>query len=100
MEHGAGEGVPRKGNSMAKYFQMLAGGVCAVLALMSGPTGYTALQAAAKSDRQDIRSTAQKEIDQLWAVEAERRIDEVASCKVKTIPGEEVFRKVRERFGG
>ena len=42
----------------------------------------------------------QKEIDELWAVEAERRIDEVASGKVETIPGEEVFRKVRERFGG
>ncbi len=41
----------------------------------------------------------QKEIDKLWAVEAERRIDEVATGKVKTIPGEEVFRKVRERFG-
>ena len=41
----------------------------------------------------------QKEIDEIWAVEAERRIDEVATGKVKTIPGEEVFRKVRERFG-
>ena len=43
---------------------------------------------------------AQTEIDQLWAIEAESRIDAVASGKVKTIPGEEVFRKVRERFGG
>ena len=43
---------------------------------------------------------AQEEIDELWAVEAERRIDEVATGSVKTIPGEEVFRKVRERFGG
>ena len=42
----------------------------------------------------------QQEIDELWAVEAEKRIEEVATGKVKTIPGEDVLRKVRERFGG
>ena len=40
----------------------------------------------------------QKEIDELWKVEVERRIDEVESGKVKTIPGDEVFAKVRDRF--
>lgn len=40
----------------------------------------------------------QKEIDELWKVEVERRIEEVESGKVKTIPGDEVFAKVRERF--
>jgi putative addiction module component (TIGR02574 family) len=38
------------------------------------------------------------EIDELWKVEVERRIDEVKSGKVKTIPGDEVFAKIRERF--
>ena len=45
-------------------------------------------------------SPNQQEIDELWAVEAEKRIDEVATGKVKTIPGEDILRKVRERFGG
>ncbi|MEP7075892.1 MAG: addiction module protein [Acidobacteriota bacterium] len=39
-----------------------------------------------------------KEIDELWSAEVERRIDEVESGKVKTIPGEEVFAGLRERY--
>ena len=42
-------------------------------------------------------SPSQKEIDELWKVEVERRIDEVESGKVKTIPGDEVFAKIRAR---
>ena len=37
---------------------------------------------------------SQKEIDKLWAKEAEKRVEEIQSGKVKTIPGEEVFRKI------
>jgi len=40
----------------------------------------------------------QKEIDKLWAKEAERRIEEIKSCKVKTIPGEKVFKRIRDRL--
>ena len=36
----------------------------------------------------------QKEIDKLWAVEAEKRVEEIKSGKVKTIPGDEVFKKI------
>jgi|APDOM4702015248_1054824.scaffolds.fasta_scaffold17207_2 putative addiction module component (TIGR02574 family) len=43
-------------------------------------------------------SPTQKEIDELWKVEVERRIEEVESGKVQTIPGDEVFAKIRERF--
>lgn len=32
----------------------------------------------------------QKEIDELWAAEAEKRVEEIKSGKVKTIPGDEV----------
>jgi len=39
----------------------------------------------------------QKEIDELWAVEAEKRVEEIRSGKVKTIPGDEVFKKIRGR---
>jgi len=33
----------------------------------------------------------QKEIDELWAVEAEKRVEEIRSGKVEAIPGDEVF---------
>jgi putative addiction module component (TIGR02574 family) len=35
-------------------------------------------------------------IEQLWIAEAKRRRDEVRSGKVKTIPGDEALRKVRD----
>lgn len=41
---------------------------------------------------------SQREIDELWAQEAERRVEELKSGKVKTIPGEEVFKKIHDRF--
>ncbi len=41
---------------------------------------------------------SQKEIDALWAKEAEKRVKEIKSGKVKTIPGDKVFKEIRERF--
>ena len=41
----------------------------------------------------------EKEIDEIWKVEIERRVQEVRSGKVKTIPGEQVFAEIEERFG-
>jgi putative addiction module component (TIGR02574 family) len=40
----------------------------------------------------------QNEIDKLWADEAEKRIEEIRTAKVETIPGEEVFKKIRDRL--
>ncbi|MEW6684859.1 MAG: addiction module protein [Candidatus Edwardsbacteria bacterium] len=40
----------------------------------------------------------QKEIDALWAKEAERRVNEIKTSKVKTIPGNEVFKEIRGKF--
>lgn len=40
---------------------------------------------------------SQKEIDKLWAKEAERRVEEIRSGKVKTISGEKVFKKILNR---
>lgn len=37
-------------------------------------------------------------IDELWVVEAEKRVEEIRTGKVKTIPGEDVFRRVRDKF--
>ena len=41
---------------------------------------------------------AQAEIDELWAIEAEKRVEDIESGKVQTIPGEEVFKKIRKRL--
>jgi putative addiction module component (TIGR02574 family) len=41
---------------------------------------------------------SQKEIDALWAKEAERRVKEIKTGKVKTISGENVFKEIREKF--
>jgi putative addiction module component (TIGR02574 family) len=38
------------------------------------------------------------EIDRKWAAVAKRRLEELRTGKVKAIPGEEVFEKIRNRF--
>ncbi len=38
------------------------------------------------------------EIDELWAKEAEKRVEDIRTGKVKTIPGEEVFKKIRKKI--
>lgn len=40
----------------------------------------------------------QKEIDKLWAEEAEKRVEEIKSGKVKTIPAEKVFEEVKRKY--
>ncbi|MBI5038516.1 MAG: addiction module protein [Nitrospirae bacterium] len=41
---------------------------------------------------------AKKEIDELWAKEAEKRVKDIKTGKVKTIPGEKVFKEIRDKF--
>lgn len=41
---------------------------------------------------------SQKEIDVLWGKEVERRVNEIKTGEVKTIPGENVFKEIQERF--
>jgi putative addiction module component (TIGR02574 family) len=41
---------------------------------------------------------SQKEIDKLWAKEAEKRVEEIRSGKAKTISGEKVFKRIRTRL--
>ena len=38
------------------------------------------------------------EIDRLWAAEAERRVSQIETGKVKLVPGEEVFSKIRAKY--
>ncbi len=44
-------------------------------------------------------SPRQVEIDALWAIEAECRVEDVRSGRVKTIPSEQVFEELRQRYG-
>ena len=39
------------------------------------------------------------DVDRKWAEIARRRLEELRSGRVKAIPGDQVFAKVRERFG-
>ena len=48
---------------------------------------------------ESLNVPTQKEVDRLWAEEAERRIEEISSGKVSTIPGDQVFGDIRKRFG-
>jgi putative addiction module component (TIGR02574 family) len=41
---------------------------------------------------------SQKEIDKLWAKEAEKRVEEIRTGKVKTISGEKAFKKILHRL--
>ena len=45
-----------------------------------------------------LNAPIQKEIDDLWAKEAERRVKEIESGEVELIDGEKVFQEVRRRF--
>ena len=39
-----------------------------------------------------------KDIDELWAKEVEKRVEEIKTGEVKTVPGEKVFKKIRDRL--
>ncbi len=41
---------------------------------------------------------SKKEIDELWAKEAERRVEDITTGKVKTIPGDDVFKEIGGKF--
>ena len=38
-----------------------------------------------------------KEIDELWAEEAEHRVSQIENSEVELVPGDEVFSKIREK---
>ncbi len=40
----------------------------------------------------------QREVDRLWAKEAERRIAQIEKGKVRLIPGEKVFSDIRKKY--
>ena len=44
-------------------------------------------------------SEGEAEITQAWEAEVEKRVDDIISGRVKTIPAETVFDKLRAKFG-
>ncbi len=48
---------------------------------------------------ESLNAPADAATEKAWAAEAERRIVELDSGAVQTIPGEEVFAEIRQRFG-
>ena len=40
----------------------------------------------------------QKNVEELWAQEAEKRVEEIQTGKVKKIPGDVVFHKLQDKF--
>ena len=40
-----------------------------------------------------------EDINRLWAEEAERRISQIEAGEVRLVPGEEVFSKIRAKYG-
>ncbi|MDY6974502.1 MAG: addiction module protein [Thermodesulfobacteriota bacterium] len=40
-----------------------------------------------------------EDIDRLWAEEAEQRISKVEAGEARLVPGEEVFSKIRAKYG-
>lgn len=47
---------------------------------------------------ESLNSPAQKEIEEAWAKEVERRIAEDERGEVKMIPGEQVFARLRKKY--
>jgi putative addiction module component (TIGR02574 family) len=39
------------------------------------------------------------DLDRIWVEEAKRRLEELRSGRVKAVPGDDVFQRVRARFG-
>jgi putative addiction module component (TIGR02574 family) len=40
-----------------------------------------------------------EELERLWAEEAEHRIDQIQAGEAKLVPGQEVFAKIRAKYG-
>jgi|GEM_PF-203707 putative addiction module component (TIGR02574 family) len=47
---------------------------------------------------ESLNVPTQKEVDRLWAAEAEKRIKEITSGKATAIPGNRVFKGIRTKI--
>ena len=49
--------------------------------------------------RDSVMTAEEREVEQAWLEEAERRMREIDNGTAKSIPGDEVLRKLREKYG-
>jgi putative addiction module component (TIGR02574 family) len=47
---------------------------------------------------ESLNVPVEPDIEHAWAEEAEKRLEEINSGKVRTIPGEDVFKKIHDRY--
>ena len=47
---------------------------------------------------ESLGAEEQQRIDALWAIEAERRIEQIENGTVAAVPGEEVMQRLRSRY--
>lgn len=66
---------------------------------LSLPTEARALLADQLVESLDADTTPASRLDELWAAEARRRLEEVRSGRVQTISGEEVAARMRRAVG-
>jgi putative addiction module component (TIGR02574 family) len=48
---------------------------------------------------QSLDNLSEAELESLWLAEAQRRDGELESGAVKGVPGEQVFKRIRSRYG-
>ncbi|GAB6112206.1 addiction module protein [Desulfomicrobium salsuginis] len=48
---------------------------------------------------ESLNAPIDREVEHAWAIEAERRIDDLNCGQVQSIPGAEVFDDIRQRLG-
>ena len=48
---------------------------------------------------QSLESADEGDIDEAWRVESERRLAQIDSGEARSVPGDEVFTRVRRRLG-
>ena len=48
---------------------------------------------------QSLEPADEGDIDEAWRVESERRLAQIESGEVKSVPGDDVFARVRRRLG-
>ena len=47
---------------------------------------------------QSLEPMEDGDLDEVWQIEADRRLDQIESGEVKSVPGDEVFARVRRRL--
>jgi putative addiction module component (TIGR02574 family) len=47
---------------------------------------------------ESLNAPLKEDVEHAWAKEAEKRLEEITSGKVQAIPGDDVFKKIHDRY--